>query len=565
MIAPAADGGKQIAPPGLRLLGRHRLPNERVGAYDERPPMNTLFTKPVAAVASALCIVLAASAQTAPPTAPAATAPDAAAVAACRSLPLRNFERIPGGAPAFVNSAAPVSPAEGAPYCEVSVNVSQQVGVEMRLPLTGWNGRFWMNGGHGLGGEFAINETSAPLARGYAVAAGDMGHHNRRTEAGWAYKNTIGKIDFAYRATHVATLAAKAIVVSFYGRPIAHAYYGGFSTGGRQGLMEAERYPLDFEGIIAGPAPIWASEMHATSTLWTEIANHDKAGHPILLDDKLPLLHDAVTKACDGGDGLHDGLIVDPRTCHWNPATLQCPNNVPAENCLTRAQIAVVRAFYATPHDSAGHSVFPGGGLMRGSEVTWQARLPYPGSSISHSGEMGVSFARYLAFVPDAGPLYNSMAFNFDRDPQRMAANERMYDATNPDLHRFRAHGGKLIMFSGWADEAMPPLGTVKFYDEIVTAMGGPAATQKFVRLFMIPGQFHDPEGVGPIIPVAGFIPAMEAWVEGGVAPDRVVATEIHNGVVTRSRPVFPYPLIAHYSGTGDPNSADSFTAMHPH
>jgi feruloyl esterase len=177
---------------------------------------------------------------------------------------------------------------------------------------------------------------------------------------------------------------------------------------------------------------------------------------------------------------------------------------------------------------------------------------------------MGVSFARYLAFTPDAGPAYNSLTFNFDRDPQRMAANERMYDATNPDLRPFRAHGGKLIMFSGWADEAMPPLATVKFYNEIVQTMGGASATQKFVRLFMIPGQFHDPEGVGPIIPVAGFIPAMEAWVERHVAPDRVVATEVRNGVVTRTRPVFPYPLVAHYSGSGDQNSADSFTAVRP-
>jgi len=521
--------------------------------------MNNVFTKPVAVIASALCVMLAVSAQIAPPVAP---APDSSAAAACRALPSRSFERVPG-APAWVTSAAPVAPAEGTAYCEVLVHVAQQVGVEMRLPLTGWNGRFWMNGGHGLGGEFAINETSVPLARGYAVAAGDMGHHTRRTEAGWAYQSPQGKIDFAYRATHVATLAAKAIVTAFYGRPIAHAYFGGFSTGGRQALMEAERYPLDFEGIIAGPAPIWASEMHATSTLWTEIANHDKAGHPILSIDKLPLLHDAVTQACDGGDGLHDGLIADPRTCHWDPATLQCPNDVPAANCLTHAQVAVVRAFYEVPHDSAGHALYPGG-LMRGSEVTWQARLPYGTSPISHSGEMGVSFARYLAFAPDAGPSYNALAFNFDRDPRRLAANERMYDATNPDLRAFRARGGKLIMFSGWADEAMPPLATVKFYNEIVRTMGGAAATQRFVRLFMIPGQFHDPEGVGPIISTTGFIPALESWVEGHLAPDRVVATEVHNGAVTRTRPVFPYPLVARYSGTGDPNSAESFTAARP-
>ncbi len=518
------------------------------------------FSRRVTAIASATCLLFAVSAPSAPPLDPGA---DAGLTAACKALPSRSFEQIRGGPPAWVTSAAVVVPASGTPYCEVIAHVAQQVGVELRMPLAGWQGRFWMNGNHGLGGEFVINETAVPLARGYAVAAGDMGHRTRRTEAGWAYHSRQGKVDFAYRATHVATVAAKAIVTAFYGRPIAYAYFGGFSTGGRQALMEAERYPEDFNGIIAGPAPIWASEMHATSTLWTEIANHDRAGKPILTDDQLPLLHEAVTKACDGGDGLHDGLIVDPRTCRWDPGTLQCPNDVAAATCLTHAQIAVVRAFYETPHDRAGHELYPGG-LMRGSEVTWQARLPYGTSPISHSADIGVSFVRYLAYPVDAGPSYDALSFDFDRDPQRLAVNARMYDATNPDLRPFRAHGGRLIMFSGWADEAMPPLATVKFYGEIVKTIGGVRATQSFARLFMIPGQFHDPEGVGPIVPTAGFIPAIESWVEHGVPPDRVVATEVHDGAVTRSRPVFPYPLVARYNGSGDPNSADSFTAVAP-
>jgi hypothetical protein len=522
--------------------------------------MKALFAKRIAAMICALGVVFTASAQTAAPIAPSTDSP---AAATCRTLPSRSFENVPG-APAWVTSAAPVSRADGAAYCEIFVHVASQVGVEMRLPLTGWNGRFWMNGNHGLGGDFVIDETNIPLARGYAVAAGDMGHHTRRTEAGWGYHNPQGKIDYGYRATHVGTLAAKAIVTAFYGRPIVHAYFGGFSTGGREGLIEAERYPGDYEGIIAGPAPIWSAGMFSTSTVWTEMANRDKAGHAILSADKLPLISDAVTKACDGGDGLHDGLIADPRTCHWDPAALQCPNDVPAATCLTRAQVAVVRAFYTTPHDSAGHAVYPGG-LMRGSEEGWVDRLPPATSPLSHSGEMSVSFLRYLAFVPDAGPSYKLSSFNFDRDPQRLAANARIYDATNADLRAFRARGGKLIMFSGWADGAMSPLATVQLYNAFVQKLGGPAAAQSVVRLFMVPGQFHDPVGLGPVITTGGFIPSIEAWVEEHVAPNRVVAIESHNGVTTRTRPVFPYPLIAHYTGSGDPNSADNFTAAQPY
>jgi feruloyl esterase len=180
----------------------------------------------VSLIASALAVLLGVSAQAAAPLAPATDSPTAAV---CRALPLRSFEHVPG-APAWVTSAKPVSPVEGPPYCEIMVHVAQQVGVEMRLPLAGWNGRFWMNGGHGLGGEFAIDETNVPLARGYAVAAGDMGHHTARSEAGWAYRNLQGKIDYGYRATHVATLAAKAIVTAFYGKPIALAYFGGYSA-----------------------------------------------------------------------------------------------------------------------------------------------------------------------------------------------------------------------------------------------------------------------------------------------------------------------------------------------
>ena len=443
---------------------------------------------------------------------------------------------------------------------EVFAHIAQQVGLQMRLPLTNWNGKFWMNGNHGLGGQYVIGETDIALAQGYAVATNDMGHHTRADDGGWADHSMQGKIDFGYRATHVASADAKAIVATFYGRPVSYAYFVGWSTGGRQALMEAERYPADFNGIIAGPAPIWVQEMQASSVLWTEKADRDAAGRPILDPAKLPLIHEAAVKACQGGDGVQDGLIIDPRTCHWDPKSLLCPGNVAAAACLTAAEVGVVEKFYATPHDSSGHPIYPGG-LMAGSELAWGDRLPRSPAPISRIANYSRDYMRYLAFVPDAGASYDLLSFNFDRDPPRLAANARIYDAGDPDLRPFFARGGKLIMFSGWADEAMVPLATVKFYNEVVAAAGGPSKAQSSVRLFMIAAQNHDPKGVGPILFAADFLPALEAWVETNSKRERIVAKETHDGVVTRTRPVFPYPLTPHYRGSGDPNDAANFVA----
>jgi feruloyl esterase len=488
-------------------------------------------------------------------------APDPASTA-CTALRLHDFENVPG-APTWVTSAAVAATPTGARYCEVFVHVAQQVGMQMRLPLANWNGRFWMNGNHGMGGQYVIGETDIPLAQGFAVATNDMGHHNRANDGGWAYNSMQGKVDFAYRAAHVATLAAKAIVTAYYGRKISYSYFGGWSTGGRQALMEAERYPNDFNGIIAGPAPLWSSEMQGSSVMWTEEANRNKAGQPILTPAQLPLLHDAATKACDGGDGVHDGLIADPRTCHWDPQSLLCTASAAPDTCLTAAQVAVARKFYELPHTSKGKVLYPGG-MMRGSELLWTERLPYGTSPISRIAEYSLDYLRYLAFVPDAGPSYDIFSYNFDRDPQRLAKLAPLYDATNPNLRPFRAHGGKLIMWTGWADPDMAPLATLKFHQQIVAASGGIAAARSFVQLYMVPGEYHGPTGVGPVLATEDFITPIEAWVESHTVPDHVIAKETHDTTVTRTRPVYPYPLCARYRGTGDPNDAANFTPATP-
>jgi Tannase and feruloyl esterase len=480
---------------------------------------------------------------------------------ACRKLGTTSFEQIPG-APTWITSATVVAANGGqAAYCEIKGHVLQHVGLQMRLPLEGWNNKLYMNGNHGLGGPFFMDECEGALARNYAIGTTDMGHSGRVTDGGFAYDNMQGKIDFAYRATHVAAVAAKEIAKAFYQRPATRSYFSGCSTGGRQALMEAQRYPEDFDGIIAGPAPIYDAGMMATHSFWGEKANRDSNNQIILRHDKLKMLSNAVYKACDGLDGLVDGIINDPRRCSFDPQL--CPGNVDSPDCFTQAQVDVVRRVYEQPHDSSGKSIYPGS-VPRGSELMWARVIPDRPDQLGRGAEIGQDFLRYMAFEEDAGPGFDPLSFDFDRDPSRLTAMARLYDASNPDLSKFKARGGKLIMYSGWADENMSPFATVHYYEEVINKMGGLAATQTFARLLMVPGAFHCRGGVGPVLVANDLLPALEDWVENGVAPDRIIAAQVDAGKVVRTRPVFPYPVEAKYKGAGDPNDAANFDPVGP-
>ena len=455
-------------------------------------------------------------------------------------------------------------------HCRVEGQIAPTVGFLLRMPSRSWNGKFLMGGCGGPCGMYLSDRTDPALVRNYAVVVTDMGHKG----AGWMFadNNLPQMVDFGYRATHVTAVAAKAIIARFYGNRAQRNYFVGCSTGGRQGLVEAQRFPTDFDGIVAG-APPWMQTGHQPYASYWPTYSNMKDDKPILDVAKLPLVHSAVLEACDARDGLKDGLIQNPAVCEWQPSSLVCAAGADPATCLTTAEAEVVRKIYDGPVNSAGVSLYRG--QARGSEMTWTNYL-------GHDGKPGAFWSladttlHHLAFLPSPGPHYRIQQFDFDRDPPRLAANDILFNHNNPDLTRFRDHGGKLILYHGWNDNNnIPPQLAIDYYQTVQRTMGGPEATGRFARLFMLPGAHHCRygEGGGEV----DWLTALENWVERGQAPDQVIAyrmkqepypsapiagSTVRNLLiprhplpadsVDRARPVFAYPGVARYR-SGDP------------
>ncbi len=501
----------------------------------------------------------------------------------CTALKHVDFSRIQD-APTQITEARLIE-AKGDPaYCQVRGYVSPQVEFEIRLPVNNWNGKFMETGCGGACGTLYIDwKCPSLLHKGYACIASDMGHEARVGDGLWAYNNLQAEVDWGYRAAHVTALAGKVITERFYKKAPDKSYFMGCSTGGREGMVEAQRFPWDFDGIIAG-AP--ASDQSGTIVvrLAAALAMRASDGASILSQADLQLVHNAVVAACDMNDGVRDGLIGDPRTCKFDPGELVCKENSNTR-CLSREQGNTIKKIYGGPMKSNGERIYADGALMPGSELAF--------GEYYQSGQFSsfdVDFLRYMAFIPDAGPNWQPSDFNFDRDYKRFGMMESLYEAKNPDLRAFKANGGKLILYHGWADAGpggIPPLKTVDYYETAEKTMGGPATTQDFFRLFMIPGMGHCGGGKGA--DRIDYVSYLENWVENGQAPDVIVGAHIdtdqflstHDSKsanfsvesesflsdprnVKFSRPVYPYPIQARYKGTGDPNKAESFEPVHP-
>jgi feruloyl esterase len=280
-----------------------------------------------------------------------------------------------------------------------------------------------------------------------------------------------------------------------------------------------------------------------------------------MLDDtKLALLGKAVHAACDGPTLLADGVIDDPRACTFDPAALQCPG-ADQPDCLTAAQVDTVRKLYGGAKNAAGEQLMPG--LPFGSELNWDVWVVGQGATPPLRQVFSEQRLKYIAFQDPPGPRYTLFSFNFDTDVPKLLDHEDPGDATSPDLTAFQAHGGKLLMYQGWADPAITPFTTITYYDNVVRTMGGREQTDQFFRLFMIPGMYHCSGGPGAD-PRDNMFAAIENWVENGAAPDQLVATHATNGTVDRTRPIYPYPKVARYSGRGSPDDAASFIAVEP-
>jgi hypothetical protein len=491
--------------------------------------------------------------------------------ARCLALPAADWHI--EGEPAIQLTAARVVATEGSvpSHCLLQGYVEPNTGLELRLPLGGWNGKFFHAGCTGsCGFDFDSvwgDECAYPLARGYACIVSDMGHRSGTSDGLWAWRNLETRVDFGFRATHRTAVAGKALVAAFYGNAPARSYFMGCSTGGRQGLVAAQRFPTDFDGIIAG-APVVSEAGTSMNFLWNLAALADGERRPLLDAADLALLHEAVLAASDLDDGVRDGVIGDPRRSRFDPGTLACRDGQ-AEGCLTAAQVDAVRKVYGGPVDSRGRPTTPTGGPQRGSEPGWGIFLPGPDGR-APSERSGVDTTRYI--MSDWGPGWGYRDFDFDRDPARLAELEVLYSASQPDLREFRSAGGKLMIYHGWADPIVAPLGTVDYYETVERTMGGRAPTQAFARLYMIPGMKHCFGGPGAF--AIDYIAALEAWVERGEAPDALHAEHLDGrhdgpsmirpfprpaGEVRFSRPIYPYPSAYRYSGSGAPEQAGSY------
>lgn len=462
-------------------------------------------------------------------------------------------------------------------YCEVQGYVSPNINVEMRLPGRTWNGKFMKAGCGGFcGNASAMMESicSGGVRKGYACITSDMGHRSTSQDGIWAYNNLQAKLDWGVRAVHVVTLAGKAIVNRYFNAPPAKSYFYGCSTGGRQGLVAAQRFPWDFDGIVAGAPPIEHTRNNV-AVLWNHRAVLDENGRSVLTPADAELVHQAVLAKCDGIDGLKDGILEDPRLCKFDPAELSCKAGK-SESCLTPKQVEAVKKLYSGPV-TFPNEFSSAGKLLPGSERHWSPMYftedGGPGTSLPYQSDK----QRFTAFMPDAGPDWKVTDLDFANDPKRYGVMESLYAANNPDLRKLKKAGAKLLLFQGWADYGDFPEAVTDYYETVERTMGGRAATQDFFRLFVVPGMGHCTGGDGAY--VVDYFSALEAWVEKGQAPDKLIGAHpdesegpyparlLETGLppkVKFTRPIYPYPIRAKYSGRGDPNDAASFVPVMP-
>jgi tannase/feruloyl esterase len=455
-------------------------------------------------------------------------------------------------------AATPVAanPASRLPaFCEVHATITpvaaSTIGAVYRLPAN-WNGKMLGIGGGGFAGNVRLDAAAEGLARGYAVIQNDLGHSSPDaldpsfTIDASGKQNVTGIVDFGHRATHYATAIGKEVAARLYGRAPERAYWQGCSTGGRQGLAEVQRYPGDYDGVIAG-APVYGPQVYANAMLRVQ-AFHAKP-ESNLDPAQVPLIRQAVLAACDAKDGLEDGILTDPRTCAWDPKELECSGSATSE-CLSPAQVETVRRVYAGVKLQDGrYAALP---LMRGGEGDeWVRRMiGTPDAPRGINARLGAPF---MAYVAKGNPSYDIMTFNPDRDWGVLDGGIAASDVhqQNPNIAAFVSRGGKLLLWHGFNDPGPSPLSTIAYYDAVVAAV--PAAKDN-VRLFLAPGVLHCRGGPGP--DTFDSLTAIENWVERGVAPNSMLATK-ENGSL--SRPLCAHPHLPRYKGTGDPNDAANF------
>jgi feruloyl esterase len=446
-----------------------------------------------------------------------------------------------------------VRPGQSAPdlsrlpaFCRVGATMrpskDSEIKMEVWLPASGWNGKFQAVGNGGWNGNIVYPSLVRAVERGYASASTNTGHDGATGEFALGHPEKV--IDFGYRAVHEMTVKAKAIIAAYYGDGPKLSYWNGCSSGGKQGLKEAQRFPADYDGIIAGaPANNWTNQM--SQGIW--IAQFTHKDGALIPPSKYELIHKAVLAACDALDGVKDGVIEDPRRCHFDPKVLLCKGPDSAA-CLTAAQVETARKMYEPAKvPRTGQVFYPL--LEPGSELGWG------GLAGERPFQIPVDHFRYIVF---RNPDWDWHKMNFDTD---VALAEKLdhdtINATDPNLKAFFGHGGKLLLYHGWNDQLIAPRNAINYYKSVVDTVGGEAKAADSMRLFMVPGMGHcqGGEGAGSFDPMN----VIETWVEKGKAPERIDGAHISNGKVERTHPMCPYPQTAQYKGSGSSDDAANF------
>jgi Tannase and feruloyl esterase len=511
-----------------------------------------------------------------------------ATVNAATSVPAGTFT--PPTLPGATTSPAPITGLPG--FCRVQITShptsDSAIGIEVWLP-DGWNGKYLQVGNGGFAGNIPYSALANTILRGYAAAGTDDGHVDPvNTDASWALGHPEKIIDFGYRALKETTDKAKAVIKAFAGEAPGYSYFAGCSDGGREALMESQRYPDDFDGIVVGdPANNWIPLLsQAVWDVQAQLATPDSYIPPA----KLPAVTNAALAACDGADGVVDGVIGRPGQCHFNPSQLLCTAG-DNDNCLTEPQLAALRSIYRGPHTSAGQRVNPG--FLPGAEAYpggWSDWITGPGPGPdtvpqSLQYEFGTNFFRYMVFDD---PNWDPKTLNFDEDlaiafskPVAGQPLEDVLSSVNPDLRPFNARHSKMIQYHGTTDPAIPPGTSVEYRRSVLSFLGiydeGDPSGEvgSFYRLFLVPGMLHCQGGpgannFGQVAQLADsdhdVIKALEAWVEHGKAPDQIIATKFTNDNPTQpalfSRPLCPYPSVATWNGTGDATDAVNWSCQ---
>jgi pimeloyl-ACP methyl ester carboxylesterase len=470
-----------------------------------------------------------------------------------------------------VSTGTTGSTASDKPYCLVKVKVDPQVNIWVSMPTSAWNGRFRAEGNGVYAGDSQLGPAVDSVRQGFVGTKTDTGHTGFFLSGAFGMSapgqpNTQLQTDFAYRSEHLMAVIGKQLAKAFYGQDPVRSYWYGCSTGGRQGLMMAQRYPNDYDAIVAGaPAIHW--DRFQSYQIWPQLAMKFEAGGPIAIP-KQQLATSRAVAACDAADGVTDGVIGDPRTCTYDPTTdtqitrASCTSS--DTTCLTPGEASAIQKIWGGARNLAGQQLWPG--IERGADLAaFAGPVPFP---------IPIEQARYWVYF-DPNWDWNTLTYaNYEQyfnDNVRMVG--PLMGTDNPDISKFKARGGKLIVYHGWADNLIMPQGTVQYYQQMQQTV---AQSDSFARLYMVPGMGHcgggagvnefgqDASGIVAADAKHDVFRALMDWSEKGTVPTSLIASRIDNGAVSRTLPLCPYPQVAKYSGSGSTMDAANYTCSAP-